>query len=260
MFIVRKVKQSFLYTNENISGFESTVLSQLITFIGFLLLIVLFRKFFDRKSFMSLGFSFRPNFRKDLLVGLGLGVGMVGLLFLVFLIAGSISISGIQLPGYDFLLVSILFMIVAFSEEIIWRGYMLDNLLSSFNKYLALFIVSLIFALLHADSPTMTVLGFLNIFLAGIFLGVYYVYKRNLWFPIGLHFGWNLALGPLFGSAVSGNEVPSLLQIKVVGNETLTGGGFGFEGSILTPLLFIVAIIIIHRKFGKASQRGLQAM
>jgi membrane protease YdiL (CAAX protease family) len=47
----------------------------------------------------------------------------------------------------------------------------------------------------------------LNIFLAGIFLGAYYINRRNLWFPIGLHFAWNFCQGSVFGFEVSGEKV-----------------------------------------------------
>jgi hypothetical protein len=50
--------------------------------------------------------------------------------------------------------------------------------------------------------------------------------------PIGVHFGWNLTLGGVFGSAVSGSDVPSVLESVIAGPSWLTGGSFGLEGSV----------------------------
>ena len=39
-------------------------------------------------------------------------------------------------------------------------------------------------------------------------LAAAYAATRNLWVPIGLHFGWNFAAGGIFGAEVSGNGAP----------------------------------------------------
>ena len=231
MFVVRILKRLIIYSNENLIGFEASLISELITFAGFLVLIVLFRKFVDRKSFISLGFTLGPLYQRHLLFGLGAGYVMIALLFSILTLSGTVVISEVRPPDYNFFVVTLLFVVVALSEELIWRGYMLNNFMTSMNKYWAIVVPSLMFTLLHADSPTATVLGLTNVFLAGVLFSVYYVHQKNLWFPISFHFAWNFSLGPVFGSAVSGNKVPSLLQLESIGNESLTGGGFGFEGS-----------------------------
>ena len=44
----------------------------------------------------------------------------------------------------------LLFTIVAIVEEVLFRGYILKNLMSSFNKYIALFFSSILFSLLYS--------------------------------------------------------------------------------------------------------------
>jgi membrane protease YdiL (CAAX protease family) len=74
----------------------------------------------------------------------------------------------------------------------------------------------------------------------GILFGYAYLRSRDLWLPIGLHFGWNFTL-PLFGVNISG------LRIRVTGYELSwtagklwSGGEYGPEASILTAGVLIL--------------------
>ena len=109
------------------------------------------------------------------------------------------------------------------------------------NKYLALLISAVLFALIHGLNPNLSFLSMLNLIIAGLALGISYIYTKNLWFPIFLHVSWNYFQGPIFGFEVSGMDAASIIKQNVTGNDIITGGDFGFEGSILlTGLLFIM--------------------
>ena len=129
------------------------------------------------------------------------------------------------------------------------RGYILKNLCESFNKYIALIFSSMVFMLMHIGNPNISVLSVINLFLAGIFLGIYCIHKNNLWFPIGAHFTWNYFQGPIFGFEVSGNKVKSLFNQNLIGSDIITGGEFGFEGSILLTFLMIIGIIYLDIRY-----------
>ena len=116
------------------------------------------------------------------------------------------------------------------------------------NKYYALILSSVLFSLMHIINANLTMIGVVNLFLAGILLGIYYIHKTNLWFPIGMHLTWNFFQGPVFGYKVSGFQTESILTQEIQGNSIITGGAFGFEGSILATLLSIIMIILIHNK------------
>ena len=138
---------------------------------------------------------------------------------------------------------------VALNEEISVRGYMLHNLMHSVNRYAALVISSLLFSVMHLLNPSFSLVSFVNIVLAGILLGVYYIHRQNLWFPIALHFAWTFCQGPVFGFEVSGINLPGFIQQQVNGNELITGGEFGFEGSVILSLLLLGAIYATNRLF-----------
>ena len=73
-----------------------------------------------------------------------------------------------------------------------------------------------------------------------------YIYARNLWFPIAIHFAWNFMQSGIFGAITSGNEKTSgLLTTKITGNQLITGGEFGPEGTIQAIIFCVLAGIIL---------------
>ena len=136
-------------------------------------------------------------------------------------------------------------MAVAINEEVMARGNILRTLMESMGKYWALVVSAVIFSLLHGLNPGITFIGFTNIFLAGILLGIYYIHTKNLWFPIGLHLTWNYFQGPVWGYSVSGEEIKGMVTQKLTGSDLFTGGKFGFEASLICTIIMVAAIILI---------------
>lgn len=176
-----------------------------------------------------------------------------GLLFVIFfymagfgvsLLLDAVRIIGIHFRPFDLLFSFLFFVLVAFAEEIMVRGYILGCLLrTGMNRFLALAISSVIFALLHVFNPSIAFLPMLNLVLAGVLLGSVYLYTRNLWLSISLHLFWNWIQGPVLGYEVSGNNFhSSLLILRLPGPNLLSGGAFGFEGSLICTILMVIAI------------------
>ncbi len=214
---------------------------------GTLLTVWLFRKFIDKKSMKSLGFEFKA-YRNDLFAGMGWGFLLILIGFMALWISGMLKISSVQFNPLSIFFFLLMFIIVALNEEILVRGYILINLMDSMNKYIALIISSLLFATMHLMNANMSLVPAINIFLAGILLGIYFVHKGNLWFPIGMHITWNFFQGPIFGFEVSGHITDSIIVQDIAGHELLTGGEFGFEGSLIATVAMIVLTIVIHLK------------
>jgi membrane protease YdiL (CAAX protease family) len=227
----------------------------LITLVGLiatLLVVFLFRKLVDRKSILSLGFSF-GKYRNHAATGFFLGIAILCIGSILLYFSGHLQWTDIILDWKSLVLSLIIMIMVAFSEEIAFRGYILNNLMDSFNKWVALFISAILFSLFHLDNAYIGFIPLTNILLAGILLGINYIYTRNLWFGIFLHFSWNFFQGPLLGFKVSGININSLLQTELQGDLMITGGNFGFEGSIIDMMLTLLAILILYwfyeRKF-----------
>jgi hypothetical protein len=65
-----------------------------------------------------------------------------------------------------------------------------------------------------------------------------------------MHLTWNFFQGPIFGFEVSGIESESIINQSVTGSDYITGGEFGFEGSLLATALIIVLILFLDKKYG----------
>ncbi len=216
--------------------------------IGTLILVALFRRKLDRQSVASLGLRIKGWYR-DAGVGFLLGVVLIGTGFLTLSLSGYLSIESIHFNPGALLLSLVFFLVVSLNEEIMLRGYVLNNLLKQYHPYHALGVTAFLFSVMHGINPNITIIGFLNIFLAGVLFGIYYIHRRNLWFPIMIHLSWNFFQGPILGFEVSGIRSKSILDHHIDGPFYITGGSFGFEGSLLLSLLLIISIWWIHHRY-----------
>jgi membrane protease YdiL (CAAX protease family) len=214
-----------------------------------IIMIWLFMKFIDKQPLIEIGFQTKGRL-KEINYGILFGLFIMAFAFVFLSVIGEIVFLSYSLDFNQILLSIALFIGVSFFEEIIFRGYMLKNLLESFNPFVALLISSLFFSLIHASNPNVTSLGLCNIFLAGIFLGVSYVFTKNLWFPIALHFSWNF-FQAMFGFKVSGLDSYSIIEFMIPYNNMINGGEFGFESSILSVIVLFIGTIIIWNYFKK---------
>ncbi|MFY0712075.1 CPBP family intramembrane metalloprotease [Seonamhaeicola sp. NFXS20] len=235
---------------------EQHLIISLFDFVGNFLLLWLFMKYVDKEKFIKLGFSIQ-NKIKEIILGILLGVLIMGLGFLTLLMLNEISFYEFNYNFKEIVYSILVYIIVAFVEEAIFRGYILRNFMASSNNILALIISSILFALAHGFNPNMDWFSYLDLFLAGILLGISYVYTRNLWFPIALHFSWNF-FQTLLGFNVSGQDFYSLIEFKIEEKNILNGGDFGFEGSIFSIIVQVLLIVVIVLYYERIKSKKLQ--
>lgn len=205
-----------------------------------LLLTYLFRRFLDRQSFTSLGFEQRHGWPWEIGFGIVLGFVLMSGIFLVEWAGGWLTVGeGIwhfKTPGSALLMLLgylVLFILAGASEEIMFRGYILQNLREWPGTILAVVISSIIFSLVHGLNPSFNLFAVLNIALAGVSFCYAYLITGNLWLPLAYHFSWNFFQGPVFSFPVSGMISGGLLltQVSQAGG-MITGGAFGPEGGL----------------------------
>lgn len=213
------------------------------------IMLWLFMKFIDKQPLIEIGFQTKGRL-KEFNYGLIMGLVIMAFAYVSLSLIGEIVFENYTFDLQNIFLSIILFVGVSVFEEVIFRGYMLKNLLESFNPYVALFISSIFFSLIHGSNPNVTTLGLCNIFLAGFFLGASYVFTKNLWFPIALHFSWNF-FQSMFGFKVSGQDSYSIIEFTIPENNILNGGEFGFESSLLSIIILIIGTYIIWNYFKK---------
>lgn len=193
-------------------------------------------------------------------IGAGIGVALVLYMagFGVSVLTGVVSVVNVCCAVYSLLLSLVLFLLVSVTEELMMRGFVLSRMLTAgLNRFVALFLSSALFSMMHLANPDFAVLPFVNILLAGCLLGASFLYTRNLCFPVALHWFWNWLQGPVLGYKVSGmSNEGSLLTLQLEGSDLLTGGEFGFEGSLFCTILLILAILAVVGYYERKKRRA----
>lgn len=220
--------------------------------LGTFAILWVFMRYVDRRRFSDLGFQTAPGRLAEFWTGLGLAAGIMTVGFVLLLLLGQIRFMHVAFDLRELIVLVAYFTIVSVVEETLYRGYLLRNLMDSFDRYAALLISAAIFAVLHAIAPDAGLLSTAVTFLAGIMLGLSYVHTRNLWFPIGLHLGWNL-FQSLYGFKVSGQDSYSPVAVEIVEPTIWNGGAYGLEASIFSILAALLVIAFIQRRFPPGS-------
>jgi uncharacterized protein len=132
-------------------------------------------------------------------------------------------------------------------EEVLFHGYAFQRLLGLLGSFATVFFVGAVFAVMHGANPHATWFGLVNTAGFGVLFGYAFLRSRDLWLPIGLHFGWNCTL-PLFGVNLSG------LRMNVTGHEMVwtagalwSGGEYGPEASVLTSGVLLLLFVYIAK-------------
>ena len=129
----------------------------------------------------------------------------------------------------------------------LFRGYAFQTLIAGSGPFSALLPTSLLFAFAHAGNQGISWLGLINTFGFGLVLGYAYIRSRDLWLPIGIHFGWNWAL-VVFGLNVSGFKMGVtgfVVHWRV--SDLWSGGSYGPEASVLTCGIIVALIVLLYR-------------
>ncbi len=220
--------------------------------IGVLLLLWILMRFVDKEPFINLGFSLKGKVN-DIILGMTLGLLLMAVGYTILILLGEIKFIGFNYDLKNIILLFLLFIAVSIAEETYVRGYVLKNLLKSFNPIISLIISSAIFSLLHFFNPNVNYIALTELFIAGILLGISYVYTKNLWFPIALHLSWNF-FQVMFGFNVSGMDTYSLIEFEIIENNNINGGDFGFEGSYLSILFSLIMMYFLWKYYKKFAE------
>jgi membrane protease YdiL (CAAX protease family) len=190
-----------------------------------------------------------------------LGVGLFAAVILNIAFLGGYQVLGWGSPAGALALAGFM-AAAAVTEELLFRGILFRIVEQRAGTWAALVLTAALFGLSHLFNPHATLWGAIAIAVeAGAMLAAAYAATRTLWFPIGLHFGWNYAASAIFGTEVSGNNTPDgLLNAVMNGPTALTGGDFGPEASAYAVLfgaaLTIVFLWLAHRRGRLVPRRG----
>lgn len=154
--------------------------------------VIVFTIYVDKKQIELLGISWRKDSFKLFWIGSLIAVMEFGIIFVSGV--GFNIIKNVQWnSNYDFMffIVTAVFFIhcvlTGLGEELLFRGYIFNNLLEKMSEKKAVIISSAIFLSVHFSSEG-NILSYIDIFLAGVIFAYLYIISKSLYLPIGFHF------------------------------------------------------------------------
>jgi len=225
----------------------------IIVIVASSLVVWLVRKYFDKKTFISLGLRLDCLAVKDFFVGLIISGLMIGTIFIIFLFSGLLEIKEIGWSGggISAVLEIILWffgigLAVGWSEELAFRGYLLQNMKDGMGLFWAVLISCIIYGLLHMSNPNSTIISGILIAIFGYLRIFGWLRSGQLWLSMGMHAGWDFFQGPILGFKVSGMNTESLIKHTISGSDWITGGSFGPEAGIVVIPVIIFGLLIMY--------------
>lgn len=220
----------------------------MLAFAGAAALLALWVLVKERRPLGSLGFF--PSVR----IGRNLGLGALVAVVLLAVPVGAGVLGGWYTtgltPGLPLVAVAIAltgFLVQACTEEVITRGYLMQVAFRKWGLVAAIAFQAAVFTLLHGVNFDVGVLPLINILLVGLLLGLWALAEGSLWGVCAFHVVWNWCQGNIAGIQVSGmNLEATLLTTEPAPGaaSSLTGAGFGIEGSVLTTAALLIATAV----------------
>ena len=236
------------------------------------ILLLLWVWLFERRGPSALGLNAKGpmRFARGYLTGLGFLGTVIGVVWLAggYVVEGP-GAFGSAAVGAALLPIGLLmlgFIIQGSSEELLFRGWLMQLIASRHGLWIAVGANSFLFALAHAgniEPSNELYVGLANILLFGLFISLYAVREGSLWGACGWHAAWNWLLGLGFGLEVSGQVIKTTPLITDLTGAPgaawwLTGGAFGPEASMVTTTVLVVGIMVLILR-GRTRDHGLQA-
>lgn len=239
-------------------GDTTAQVAELITNALTILVVALWVVRYERRAFRSVGF--RGAGVGEFLGGFVGGVALFSVPMLAAVVAGYYELGASEhtATGLGALLPVLLLIPVWFvqgtGEEIVTRGYLLQRHGVALPAWPAILIVSIGFAVIHLNFDPVVLT---NITLVAIFFSFLTLARGSIWLASGVHAGWNMAQGQIYGIPVSGTprDIAILDYGPVDGASTvMSGGEFGIEGSVVATVVLVVVCLLSYRYY-----RGIEA-
>ena len=182
----------------------------------------------------------------DLIVGAGLGIAFwlctIGLAYVdggirpgLIATGAAAAIPFITLLGW---------LPQAFSEEFVFRGWLLTRLRSRLNLSASVLVSAGIFAVAHGLNPDTTLIAYFNLFLAGLWFALMAIRTGGIAAPMMAHLAWNWLELSGFGLLAKGDEPQggSLFNFSFVSHSLFSGPGSGLNDSLALGISFAAFI------------------
>ena len=221
------------------------------------LISIIYCRFFEARPMRSMGFT-KEKALTHYLRGLLTGAVLMSAITLLSVICRGNNIA--LCSNINFGLIGLYFLgflVQGMSEEVIFRGFLMNTIAGRFHAFIAIGISAVAFSLAHVMNPGFGVLVFMNLAMFGVFASLYMIAFDDIWGACAIHSVWNFTQGSFYGISVSGsgNQESVFRTTAASSSKLLTGGDFGIEGSIFTTVVLAAGIAAVIFKLKKAENK-----
>lgn len=218
--------------------------------LGIVAIVIWVRR--GQPVFANLGLKITRWTVPDFLVGVAITAIAILAVFAVEVGLGVITIAAAPYDTAAFLATLGDIAANAAVEELFFRSLLLSGLVVVLgltrwgaNRWIPLLLSAVVFGLVHATNPGASPISVFGNALGGLIYGMAFLGARNIWFPFGLHLGWNFTQ-TLLGLPVSGKNFPGLFTVTPTGSDLVTGGAFGPEAGIIgiVSRFLVIALLL----------------
>lgn len=245
-------------------GTPTAQLQEAISFAAALALLLLWVVLFERRRVATLGFRGPGRGVLTMLGGIVVGIVLLSIPTLFLLAIGAYEV--VDAPagatsGWSalplLLLLACFVLVQGGTEEVLVRGFLLQNNGLKLPGWVAVLVPSFVFTLIHGVLTKPLALSM--ILLYALMASFLVLRLGSLWLVIGIHAGWNFAMGNLYGVAVSGLEphTTSAVFLRAADDAPawLTGGEFGTEASLPAVVVLLVAAALAFASYRRWDRR-----
>ena len=225
----------------------------LMMYFGYSIMIVitiLIWKLFQKKTLLELGVTGKIG---HYLIGLAVGTVLVVASAFAVVLTGTIKYIGI-FPDSNISLVALFFFAFIFQsafEEFLCRGVVLQLLRKKTSLPIAVAVSTALFVAPHlpsmlSDRSPIVFWALINTTLVSLIFSFLTIRFNSIWAACGMHTVWNFILYNVLGLNLSGNDGMTIVvyDMRSVGTNVLNGGEYGIEGSAVTAIILIIALVI----------------
>jgi len=209
----------------------------------------------ELRTLPNYGIPVRNAFGRDFWIGLAWGMASTSLLIALIAAFGGYRIGGLAIHGgtlwYFLGLWIIASLFIGFTEEILFRAYLLTTLADGIGFWAAAVLLSAGFGALHYFlKPHERWEDFASTGLLGLFTCLTLRRTGSLAFAIGFHAAFDFANLFLWSGQNAGTyAVGHLLDNRWPGPQWLTGGMLGPEASWMVFVVILLMFVIFDRQY-----------
>ena len=234
--LLEKIKLSEELTNGIINISEA---------VAAVIVYIFLFSWYEKRKITELSYS---SFGNNANLGFFTGFLLQSLFIFVIYIAGGYTIT--QVNPFSNMIPSFTMALTAgFVAEIIIIGIVFRLIEKQFGTAVAIITMILLFIIAHSGVKDGNIVSLLaTSIVAGLLLPAAYVFSRNLWLPIFLHFAWDFTEPGIYGAINPSISITkSLFDSRISGPRLLTGGPLGPQNSIQALIICLVMSTILLR-------------